>query len=101
MAVSGNRRATPTATHWGNYDVETLDGRVVALRPAAEDPDPSPIGPGMPMAIGTPCAFELRWSARAGSSTVRPPAGGLRGQDAFVEVGWEEAIDLLPGELRG
>ncbi|MGC6454313.1 MAG: hypothetical protein ACON31_10420, partial [Candidatus Puniceispirillaceae bacterium] len=33
-----------TNTHWGTYEVEVSDGRVTALRPFSEDPDPSPIG---------------------------------------------------------
>ncbi len=100
MAVSGNRRATPTATHWGNYDVETLDGRVVALRPAAEDPDPSPIGPGMPMAMQDAVRLRAPMVRKSWLEHGPAAAGGLRGQDAFVEVGWEEAIDLLSGELE-
>jgi biotin/methionine sulfoxide reductase len=39
-----------TATHWGAYEVEVEDGKVSALTPIAADPDPSPIGPGMPQA---------------------------------------------------
>src|SRR6185436_13318299 len=44
------RRRTPTSTHWGNYDVEVRGDEVVALHPVADDPDPSPIGIGMPRA---------------------------------------------------
>ena len=100
MAVSGNRRATPTATHWGNYDVETLDGRVVALRPAAEDPDPSPIGPGMPMAMQDAVRLRAPMVRKSWLEHGPAPAGGLRGRDAFVEVGWEEAIDLVEWRAR-
>lgn len=33
-----------TATHWGAYEVEVEDGRIVALHPFKDDQDPSPIG---------------------------------------------------------
>ena len=38
-----------TVTHWGTYDVETINGQVIALEPFCGDPDPSPIGFGMPL----------------------------------------------------
>ena len=34
----------PTSTHWGNFTVETRNGRVVAIHPAEHDTEPSPIG---------------------------------------------------------
>ena len=40
-----------TATHWGAYQVEVEDGQVSALTPFDQDPDPSPIGLGMPQAL--------------------------------------------------
>ena len=43
-----------TVTHWGAYEVETSDGKVVSMQPFSEDPDPSPIGLGMPQAIQDP-----------------------------------------------
>lgn len=91
---------TPTATHWGNYDVETLDGKVVALRPTATDPDPSPIGTGMAAALGD--AVRLRGPMVRKSWLERgpAPAEGLRGQEGFVEVGWDKLFDLLAGELE-
>jgi biotin/methionine sulfoxide reductase len=90
------RRRTPTSTHWGNYDVEVRGDEVVALHPVADDPDPSPIGIGMPRAqnhagriLGP--AVRRGWLEGAGGAT--------RGQDAFVEVGWDEALDLAAREL--
>ena len=41
----------PTAKRWGAYTARVENGRVTALEPNPEDPDPSPIGPGMPQAI--------------------------------------------------
>ena len=34
-----------TSTHWGTYEIELKNGRVVRLTPFSEDGDPSPIGP--------------------------------------------------------
>lgn len=38
------RRHTPTATHCGNFGVETTGDTIVAVHGYADDPHPSPIG---------------------------------------------------------
>ena len=93
-------RVTPTATHWGNYDVETRDGRIVALRPAAGDLDPSPIGPGMPAALDDAVRLRAPMIRKSWLEHGPAPAGGLRGREAFVEVAWEEALELVGRELE-
>ncbi len=69
---------------------------MVALHPAAEDADPSPIGPGMPRAQNHEGRI-LRPAVRRG--WLEGAGGAARGQDAFVEVGWDEALDLAAREL--
>ena len=62
----------------------------------ADDPDPSPIGAGMPSAQNHAGRI-LRPAVRRG--WLDGEGGAARGQDAFVEVGWDEALDLAAGEL--
>ena len=45
--MENSTRELLTSTHWGTYVVDTIDGRVSALRGFDHDPDPSPIGPGI------------------------------------------------------
>jgi L-cysteine/cystine lyase len=45
---------TPTATHWGSYEVTAEGERIVEIAPAGTDPDPSPVGPGMVDALYDP-----------------------------------------------
>lgn len=75
------------------------DGRVVALEPIAEDPEPSAIGPGMPAALYDE-ARVLRPAVRRGWLEHGPPRDGAgRGAEPFVEVSWDEALDLVAAEL--
>lgn len=88
-----------TATHWGTYEVEVENGRVRALRPHPDDPDPSPIGNGVPEAVDGPLrirrpAIRKGWLARH----ERPDAR-RRGGEPFVEVPWDEALDLVAAEI--
>lgn len=88
---------TPMATHWGPYLIEADGRRVKAVHPHPIDPDPSPIGQGFLAA--TECRVD-RPSIRAswlehgpGTRTER------RGQEPFVEVSWDRALDNVAAEL--
>ena len=88
-----------TSTHWGTYEVEVADRRVVALRPFDRDPDPSPIGASLVDAVEAECRIREPM-VRAGYLAQGPTAGGAgRGAEPFVAVSWDRALDLAAGEL--
>ncbi|MAS04108.1 MAG: Asp-tRNA(Asn)/Glu-tRNA(Gln) amidotransferase GatCAB subunit C [Ahrensia sp.] len=84
-----------TASHWGTYRVACENGRPARLSRFEDDADPSPIGDAMletrtgPMRVRAPM---VRRGWRDGDRT-------RRGCDAFDEVSWDEALDLVAGEL--
>ncbi|HYF17315.1 MAG TPA: molybdopterin-dependent oxidoreductase [Ramlibacter sp.] len=82
-------------SHWGAYEIER--GPVPTLRPWREDRDPSPIGLSMLEAYRSPLRIQ-RPAVRAGWLRDRRRHG--RGQEPFVEVSWDTALDLVAGELR-
>ncbi len=90
-------RVGQTVTHWGPFVVEA-DGDVVSsVGPHPIDPDPSPIGQGLLAAtecrVARPSIRRSWLEGGPGSATER------RGVDPFVEVEWDEALDLVAGEL--
>ncbi|MBL8703096.1 MAG: molybdopterin-dependent oxidoreductase [Alphaproteobacteria bacterium] len=92
-------RITTTASHWGTYEIETVEGRITGVKPAAEDPDPSAIGQSFRDAV----QHEVRVRApmvREGYLAKGPGHGEGRGREAFVEIGWDEALDLVARELK-
>jgi len=99
IGMSSNRRRVRTFSHWGGYDV-TVDGQqIVAVDPFVDDPNPSPIGQSFVDGI-THRSRVARPSIRRGWLEGGPgPANGARGVDPFVEVEWDEALDLVAGEL--
>ncbi|WP_439551300.1 molybdopterin guanine dinucleotide-containing S/N-oxide reductase [Falsiroseomonas sp.] len=86
-----------TVTHWGAYEVEMAGGEAVALHPFRDDPDPSPIGLHM-LAPGLDRLRIRRPAIRQGWLEGRAKSG--RGREPFVEVSWDQALDLAAGELR-
>src|SRR3954447_5539814 len=88
-----------TATHWGTYRGEVRGGRLVALHPFEGDPDPSPIARSAPASLEHPA--RIRRPAVRRSFLEKGHAGGGegRGAESFVEVGWDEALDLVAAEV--
>ena len=87
-------------SHWGAFTAVVEDGRLVDVEPAARDVNPSPILRGMPDA--------LYHGVRVARPAIRKSwlekgykAGGEgRGAEPFVEVPWDEALDIIAGELK-
>jgi biotin/methionine sulfoxide reductase len=92
-----------TSLHWGAYRPRVVDGRLQAMDPVEWDADPSPIGSSIPGSIDS--ATRIRRPAVRRSflerfndhPALRDPH--LRGNEAFVEVPWDVALDLVATEL--
>jgi len=87
-----------TLTNWGAYEVETDGHDITAVHPFAKDPDPSPIGQSLKAVrksrVERPAIRESWYRNGPGSKPER------RGQEPFVEVEWDVALDLLAAELE-
>ncbi len=86
-----------TLTNWGAYEIETDGEEITAVHPFAKDPDPSPIGQSLKAVrksrVARPAIRESWFRNGPGSNPE------LRGQEPFVEVEWDVALDLLAAEL--
>ncbi len=94
--VDGTVERALISSHWGIGLVTTVNGRVTSVRGHPSDPDPSPLNDNIAGSLnGT--ARILNPEVRAGWLEGR---GGERGCDPFVEVSWDEVIDLIAAELE-
>ena len=97
-------KSFPTATHWGAYTARVENGRVTALEPFASDPDPSPIGPGMPQAIDDPVRIPRPMVRKGWLDGLKAgtPGGDTnkRGAEPFGALPWDEALDITANELK-
>jgi biotin/methionine sulfoxide reductase len=89
-----------TSTHWGAFDAEVEDGKIVAFHPIPEDPDPSPIGQSMAGAVDHPLRIREPMVRKGWLEHGPGPAGGRRGAEPFVALPWDEALDLAARELE-
>ncbi len=89
-----------TASHWGVYDVALDADGGARVRAAALDPAPSRLIHGLP-AIVRGALRIARPAVREGYLRRGPGATSAdRGRERFVEVSWDEALDLVAAELR-
>ena len=82
-----------TSTHWGVYEIKQEPGQAPSLAPFKSDPDPSEIGSTMLEAstrlrVARPVVRQSVLEQGLGASPER------RGLDPFVEVSWDQALDL-------
>ena len=89
-----------TSTHWGTFKVKSQHGRVTKLTPFVDDPDPSKIGESLPKLLAHPTRIKRPAVRRGWLDNGPKPAEGNRGQEPFVEVGWDEAEKLVANELN-
>ncbi len=83
-----------TVTHWGAYKVGTSDGKVVSMEPFSQDPDPSPIGLGMPQAIQDPIRIQQPMIRKGWLDRKNRKHSSRRGSGPFISVSWERSIQL-------
>ena len=92
---------TLTAAHWGVYEVEYDDkGQAARLHPFSKDPDPSPIG--LHMLSDEVARLRVRRPSIRKSWLEKGPGAATdkRGAEPFVEVPWDEALDLVANEIK-
>ena len=87
------------SSHWGAFNAEVRDGRVIGVSPFKGDPNPSPILQAMPDALYHDCRvaepmIRKSWLEKGPGSNKE-----ARGGEAFVPISWEKALDLVASEL--
>ncbi len=88
-----------TTSHWGAFRLTAEDGRLVAAEPFADDPDPSDICRAVPAAVHHPSRIARPSIRRGWLENPGHRAREKRGRDEFVELPWDEALDIAAQEI--
>ncbi|RGP37953.1 molybdopterin guanine dinucleotide-containing S/N-oxide reductase [Pseudotabrizicola alkalilacus] len=93
-------RRVPHCSHWGAYTLLVDQGRIVGVEPFVHDPAPSPVIHSV-TEWANPDRRILRPMVREGwlAAGAQSDRRG-RGSERFVPVSWDEATDLVAGEIR-
>lgn len=84
------------SSHWGAFEAVVENGRLVDTRPFEHDQAPSPIL----KAIAPAVHHELRVKRPAIREGWLNSRDRNRGGDRFIEVPWDEALDIVATELQ-
>lgn len=87
-------------SHWGAFNAIVENGRLVDIEPTERDTFPSPILRGMPDALYHNCRVARPSIRKSFLAQGYKAGGGGRGTEPFVEVPWDEALDIVTNELR-
>lgn len=90
------KKTKVTSSHWGAFEVDVEGDRIVATRPFSQDPHSTTIPDILPVAVHHRTRV-LRPAIRRGWMEGRDRKG--RGSDAFVEVPWDEALDIAATDI--
>jgi len=93
-----DRQSRVTSSHWGAFRVITENGRITAVEPFEADKNPSSIPNSLPAAVHHATRVG-RPSIRRGWLENPNRARELRGSDEFIELPWDEALDITAAEL--
>lgn len=89
----------PHCSHWGAYTILVHNGRVTGIEPAPDDPNPSPVIHSVKQ-WDDPSLRILKPMVRRGwLENRRNSDHSARGRDPFVAVSWDDAIELVAGEI--
>lgn len=89
----------PHSSHWGAFRARVKNGKLVGIEPFEKDRDPSPLLGSIPGALYHESRVD-RPMVRAGWLERGPESRERRGEEPFVPVPWETALDLVADELR-
>ncbi|MEG1679356.1 MAG: molybdopterin-dependent oxidoreductase, partial [Stenotrophomonas sp.] len=97
-STTGQPQMRPHSSHWGAFSA-AWDGTDLSVQPHPQDPDPNPIVENLRDALRHPIRV-ARPMVRKGWLDNGPGPDPRRGSDDYVEMEWDEVLDLLANELR-
>ncbi|WP_024805177.1 molybdopterin guanine dinucleotide-containing S/N-oxide reductase [Nocardia sp. BMG51109] len=89
---------TTHLTHWGAFEAVGDGERLTEVRPWRGDPEPMPLIENVASAQHHPTRVDRPYVRQGWLE--HGPGAPRRGEEPFVPVSWERALDLLSGELR-
>ena len=90
-----------TSSHWGAFSVTTDGDRIISVDDFKNDPSPSAISSILPQAVhhrsrvARP-SIRKSWLAHG---PLHTDSRSLRGKEEFVELPWDEALDITAREI--
>ena len=92
----GNKYSKITTSHWGAFNVFVENGRIINTEPFHADPAPPNISQLVPKAVHHSKRIDQPYVRKG---WLEKTTTTKRGNDEYVPLAWEDAIDLAAKEL--
>ncbi len=89
-----------SGSHWGVFSAKVEDGVWTSISPWEKDPRPSHQLPGILDSVYSPSRIKYPMVRKAYLEGGPGASVETRGNDDFVRVSWDEALDLVAKELK-
>lgn len=99
MPTSSATKTILTAAHWGPMLVETDGENVISSRGALDTPFPNSLQTAVRDQVHSKTRVRYPMVRKGFLASPESPQG-VRGQDEFVRVSWEQALDLIHAQHR-
>lgn len=99
-AAAGEVKGIITAAHWGPLALAVQDGKVVKSAPAYPGDIANPLQTVTPDLIYSESRIKSPMVRKSFLENPGKSDTTLRGRDEWVKVSWEQALDLVAGELK-
>lgn len=86
--------------HWGAFTAHVEDGRLVRTSPFELDPHPNALNDAWPEMVYARHRIDRPYARKGWLDAQRGAPRGARGSDDFVPLAWDDALDLVAGEIE-
>jgi len=88
-----------STSHWSSFEAHVRGGRLIYVTPMPFDPDPTPIIQGLPDLVYSPNRVKYPMIRKGFYENRSGNDRSKRGAEPFVRVSWDEALDIVAGEV--
>jgi len=88
-----------SGAHWGLFRALVEDNQIVGVKPFEKDPHPSPMIEATPDLVHSDLRITAPMVRQGYLESGHQSDTSRRGADPFVEVSWDQALDLIHAEL--
>ncbi len=99
VALRQAQKGILTAAHWGAFEAIVENGKMVGVQPVSDDPYPNELVTMAPYQVHAKNRIKYPMVRKSWLEHGPGSHPELRGNDEWVRVSWDKALDLVSGQI--
>ncbi|MBK5145263.1 trimethylamine-N-oxide reductase TorA [Budviciaceae bacterium BWR-B9] len=99
VALRQAQKGILTAAHWGAFEAIVENGKMVGVQPVSDDPYPNELITMAPYQVHAKNRIKYPMVRKSWLEHGPGSHPELRGNDEWVRVSWDKALDLVSGQI--